>query len=116
MAHRTQVFFMLADGSIRHYAQPLYASLARGEIAVSEYASQCLRVADWYVLYDGEAAVSIDNETYLIVWFDETGHARPHCDPSCAPRSWSFWAPTPQERERLSNIIFGRPGATTDGT
>lgn len=107
-ARRTEVFFFLADGSVRRFAQPLYASLARGEVAMTEFASKCLRVADWYVLYDGETAISIDNETYLILWFDEAGHARPHSDMSCAPPSGSPWTPTPAQRQRLSSIIFGR--------
>lgn len=111
-ARRTEVFFFLDDGSVCRFAQPLYASLARGEVAMAEFASRCLRVADWYVLYDGDTALSVDNETYLILWFDEAGHARPHSDTSCAPRSGTGWTPTPEERERLSGIIFAGRGPT----
>ena len=106
------MFFFRADGSVSRFAQPLYASLARGEVAMPEFASKCLRVADWYVLYDADTAISIDNETYLVLWFDAAGHARPYSDMSCAPRSGSPWTPTPDERQRLSSIIFGRRDPT----
>lgn len=59
--------------------------------------TQCMRLADLYVLYDGETPVSIDNETYVILWFDGAGLARPHSDATCTPRSWTSWTSTARE-------------------
>lgn len=112
-SHRTKVFFLLQDGAVRHLDQSLYAQVARGEIVIPEFASRCMRLADLYVLYDGEMPISIDNETYVILWFDGTGLARPHSDATCKPRNWSPWTPTAAERDQLRQMIFGKPGAVT---
>ena len=112
-SRRTEAFFLLHDGSIRHFEQPHYASIAQGELAIPEFTTQCMRLADLYVLYDGETPISIDNETYVILWFDGAGLARPHSDATCTPRSWSSWTPTARERNQLRQMIFGKPGAVT---
>ena len=81
--HLTKLFALLEDGAIVPIAQPIYASLVRREIAMLEYASRCIRIADWYVGYEGDHAVSVDNETYQILWFDEAGRAWPEAAPGC---------------------------------
>ena len=108
--HLTNVFALLEDGAIIPIAQPVYASLVRREIAIVEYASRCIRIADWYVGYEGDRAVSVDNETYQILLFDEAGRARPEADATCDQNRHAQWTPTEAERRRVARMIFRETG------
>ena len=108
--HLTKLFALLEDGAIVPIAQPIYASLVRREIAMLEYASRCIRIADWYVGYEGDHAVSVDNETYQILWFDEAGRAWPEAAPGCDRHGGAQWIPTEPERQRVSKMILRESG------
>jgi hypothetical protein len=107
--HLTRVFALLEDGSIVPIEQSAYASIVRGEISVPEHASRCLRIVDWYVRYEDDRPMSVDNETYQLLWFDEVGRARPQADTSCEDGR-GRWTPSDAERQRLSRMIFGELG------
>lgn len=55
--HLTHVLALLEDGAIVSIEQSFCASLVHREIAILEYAFPCVRIADWYVAYDGDHAI-----------------------------------------------------------
>lgn len=58
----------------------------------------------------GDHAVSVDNETYQILWFDESGRAWPEAAPGCDRHGGAQWIPTEPERQRVSKMILRESG------
>lgn len=74
--HQTRIFVVFSRGLIEPLAHANYVKLLRGELAVPEYANQSLRIADWYVEIREGKPVSVHNETYSLLHFDEHGRVR----------------------------------------
>jgi hypothetical protein len=74
--HQTQIFIVLDTGQIEPVLHSQYLKLLRGELALPEYANQTVRIADWYVVVEAGRPVSLHNETYSLLHFDENGRVR----------------------------------------
>lgn len=121
---RTIIFFLRDDGSVREISQHAYARIVRGEIRMSDLALRRIRVADWYVSC-GESTAEPLNETYSILYFDESGGASPVCQPdlirenkslhvtlcadpyaaACEGPADETWYPTADERRALLGLL-----------
>ncbi|HWA38279.1 MAG TPA: hypothetical protein VG873_10480 [Burkholderiales bacterium] len=121
---RTIIFFLRDDGSIREISPHAYARLVRGEVRMPELALRRIRVADWYV-GGRESTAEPLNETYSILYFDESGGASPVCQPglirenkslhvtldadpyaaACERPADKTWHPTADERRALLGLL-----------
>jgi len=121
---RTIIFFLKDDGRVREISQHAYARLVRGEVRMPELALHRIRVADWYVSCRENTAEPL-NETYSILYFDESGGASPVCQPDlirenkslhvtldadpyaapCEHRADEMWYPTLNERRALLGLL-----------
>lgn len=59
---RAEIFHLFDDG-YGHLEQPRYGALMRGEMAMSEFDSSSLHLADGYFRYEGTAANAVENQT-----------------------------------------------------
>jgi hypothetical protein len=136
--HQSYIFFLLEDAEIQAIPQSAYVAAMRGEIALRDYAGRRVRIADLYVLRQGDVPIEIENETYSFLYFDEDGHADPRGgnysldenrdfyraafnsqystidrDPQIRKIRESIgddfsWLPTDNERKKMRCFIFGR--------
>ena len=137
--HQTQIFIVLDTGQIEPLPHGQYVRLLCGELALPEYANQTLRIADWYVEIRDGRPVSVHNETYSLLHFDEHGRIhRPHerhgeranrafyqvlvnssySDPDEDPavqrlrkelHSEYAWMPSDAERSMVRTLVFANP-------
>ena len=117
--HASFVFLLDGTGGVHPLPHGLYVELAKGEATAPEFAGQQMRVADWYVRLEGGTPVALVNENHALMKFDAEGRVdwaatpsfHPHRD-SAVLASESASLPSPQERERMQELIFGaRPEA-----
>lgn len=121
---RTIIFFLKDNGSIREISQHAYARLVRGEVRMPDLALRRIRVADWYISCRESTAEPL-NETYSILYFDESGGASPVCQPdlirankslhvtldadpyaaACEHPADENWYPTANERRALLALL-----------
>lgn len=115
----THIFFLSDDGAIEPIAQHDYADVVTGKCRMPRYALRRIRVADWYAGEGADEPVVL-NETYSVLYFDESGSARPSADPALIRENKSLhvgmgtdpydqerrsadetWTPTRSEREAM---------------
>ena len=117
--HASYVFLLGEGGDVHAVPHALYVALARTQAEAPALAGQTLRLADWYVrLKDGEPDTVV-NETYSLVRFDSAGRVDWPATPAAHPHRPGVpmvpqdagW-PTPEERERMRGLLFGRPDPT----
>lgn len=117
--HASFVFLLDGAGGVHPLPHRLYVELAKGEATAPEFAGRLMRVSDWYVRLDEGTPIALVNETQGLMKFDAEGRVdwaatpsfHPHRD-SEALASESASLPSPQERERMLELVFGaRPEA-----
>jgi hypothetical protein len=117
--HASFVFLLDSAGGVHPLPHGLYVELAKGEATAPEFSGQQMRVADWYVRLEGGMPVALVNETHALLTFDAEGRVDWAATPSFHPHrdsevlaSESASLPSPQERERMLELVFGlRPEA-----
>lgn len=117
--HASFVFLLDDAGGVHPLPHGLYVNLVKGEATAPEFAGQLMRVSDWYVRIEAGRPVALVNETHGLMQFDAEGRIdwaatpsfHPHRD-SATLASESASLPSPQERERMLELVFGvRPEA-----
>jgi len=109
--HQTIIFFLPENGPPKLVRQDNYAELAKGAVSSSQYRSQRVRVADWYIEINEENQWKLQNETYSFLRFDDDGYAkRPegHVDrekPDRPQKGSDTWAPSEPERLALQHLL-----------
>lgn len=117
--HAAFVFLLDDAGSVHPLPHGLCVELAKGRATAPEFAGHSMRVANGYVRLEAGTPVALVNETHALLTFDAAGRVdwaatpsfHPHRDSATlAPESASL--PSPQERERMQEWVFGaRPEA-----
>jgi hypothetical protein len=112
---RSYVFLLDADG-VHALEHAVYVALARGEARLLERAGQASRLADWYVRLEAGTPVSVVNEWYGWVTFDETGRLLTHDGPALSNNHTraaeqdnidTAALPGPAELEAMHTRVFG---------
>lgn len=112
--HASYVFLLDVQGAVHPIPHHLYVELVRGEAVNPQLAGQTARLAEWYVRMERGRPATLVNETYALLSFDAEGRAdwaatpsfHPHRD-SAALASESASLPTPVERARMLEVLFG---------
>jgi len=112
--HASFVFLLDDAGGVHPLPHGLYVELAKGGATAPEFAGQQMRVADWYVRTEAGTPVALVNENHALMKFDAAGRVdwaatpsfHPHRD-SATLTSESASLPSPRERERMQELVFG---------
>jgi hypothetical protein len=112
--HASYVFLLDDAGGVHPLPHGIYVELAKGGATAPEFAGQQMRVADWYVRTEAGTPVALVNENYALMKFDAAGRVDWVATPSfhshrnsAALASESTSLPSPQERERMLELVFG---------
>jgi hypothetical protein len=112
--HASYVFLLDVQGAFHPLPHRLYVELVRGEAVNPQLAGQTVRLAEWYVRMEHDTPETVVKETYGLLTFDAEGRVdwaatpsfHPHRD-SAVLASESVSLPTPEERERMLDLLFG---------
>jgi hypothetical protein len=85
----------------------VYVALVRGEAATPQFASQTLRLAEWYVRLQAGEPASVVNETYALLSIDREGRADWSATPGPAEAGERAALPSAAERVRMQALLFG---------
>lgn len=110
--HASYVFLLDESSGVHPVPHALYVALARGEATAGAMAGQTWRLADWFVRLKCGAPDVVVNETYSLVRFNAQGRVDPAHAPSAAQTPADAaenpaW-PTPAERARMQELLFGK--------
>lgn len=139
MEYQDFVFFKLANGNFQKIPHQDYVALMHRDKTMAEYAGQTLRIALLYVAVQQDQPCRVENGTYSLLRFDETGYADAHftgnslednhafylaveksqfdnidCDPNIQKLRTQLgqefsWYPTEEELQAMSAMIMSEP-------
>lgn len=121
-AHASFVFLLDETGAVHPLPHVLYVALARKDGGGNaDFAGKRFRLADWYVRLRGGLPERVVNEWYGWVSFDSQGRFDPAPDlPQRSPGQPSAPAmdesalPTPEERQRMTAVLFDTTAGSAD--
>ena len=110
-AHASYVFLLDEISGVHPVPHALYVALARGEATLEAMAGQTLRLAEWFVRLKCGAPDTLVDETYSLVFFDDTGRVDPAFATGTARRAAGTVVdhaalPTTAERNRMREFLF----------
>lgn len=99
MEHRTFLVFLPEHGPAVPIVQHEYARLLAGDARFPEFASQCVRIADWYVEMRDRRPGSLVGQTYSKLRFDHRGSVA-----EIGPEA--SWLPSDDDRALLQELLY----------
>jgi hypothetical protein len=105
--HASYAFLLTEQGEVHPLPHRVYVALVRGEAATPQFASQTLRLAEWYVRLQAGEPASVANETYALLSIDREGRADWSASPGQAEAEERAALPSAAERERMQALLFG---------